>query len=385
MTGFGNKRIIAAIAAIALINGLQHCVSPVLSEIHHHFSSVDISFVQMLITAPCLIAMIVALITGWLAMRVDQRTLFLTAAAVSGVTGVLPYLADNFWILFFSRMAYGLSLGIAVSLVTALVADYFEGEQRVRVMGMQGASVGATMMIVTTVCGVIGKGDFRRAYFINLLAFVAFAIIAVCLPKKEKKKRRGMQRIQLNHRVFVMAAFMFVESFFVITFTTNISMHLSGSLKGDTAVAGLLTGIFSVSQVIFGFLLNHIVKVSRKYTLPGAMFGLALGYLVIAVFPGNTVMLVLGAVLCGYSQGVYFPKAMVEVTTVVPLASAPMASSVMTVAICGSQLISPVIINIAAKLVFGETTTTNAYMIACIGTVISGICAVIWKMKDKNC
>lgn len=45
-------KIIISIAAISFIQGLQYCVSPVLGQIQEHYPDVNISLVQMLITAP---------------------------------------------------------------------------------------------------------------------------------------------------------------------------------------------------------------------------------------------------------------------------------------------------------------------------------------------
>ncbi len=76
------------------------------------------------------------------------------ASLVAGITGFLPYLSDSFGLLFFSRTFYGVGLGLATALNTAVVAEFFEGDERVSVMGIQAASVGAGMVVVTTVGGM---------------------------------------------------------------------------------------------------------------------------------------------------------------------------------------------------------------------------------------
>lgn len=60
-----------------------------------------------------------------------------------GVTGIMPWIRDSFELLFFSRIIYGIALGLATTLNTAVVADFFHGKERVTAMGIQAASIGA--------------------------------------------------------------------------------------------------------------------------------------------------------------------------------------------------------------------------------------------------
>ncbi len=384
-TGNIKARVVATVFAIALINGLQHSLSPVLSSVHAYYPGVDVSLIQMLVTVPTLMAVVVALLTGWLALYISKKKIFLFAALVAGVTGLVPLLSDSFWTLFLFRALYGVALGIVVSLVTALVADFFDGEERVQVMGVQGASVGAGMVLVTTLAGIVGRTDFHNTYYLSILGFVAFIAILLLLPEVPVKRAEGgeKKRIRLNAEVWRMAAFLFAEGFFIIVYTTNLSMHLAGALKGDTAVAGMITGVFSAAQILMGVLLGRISRITGRYTLPVAMFALAAGYLLLVFFPGNLPILLVGAVFCGYSQSVYCAKAMAEVTTVVDQDSTPMASSLMTCALCLSQFVSPVVIGGVSRIFFGEVTTTGAYLLGSIGIFCVGLLAVLWKRKAQ--
>ena len=384
-TGSIKIRVVATVFAIALINGLQHLLSPVLSSVRDYYPDIDVSLVQMLVTVPTLVGVFFALLTGWLALHVSKKKIFLFAALVSGITGLLPLLSDSFALLFVSRALYGMSLGIVVSLVTALVADFFDGDERVQVMGIQGASVGTGMVLVTTLAGFIGRTDFHHTYYLSILGFISFFAILVLLPEVPvaKPEKGEKKQIRLNAEVFRMAAFIFAEGFFIIIYTTNLSMHLTGALKGDAAIAGTLTGIFSASQIIMGILLGRIAKVTGRYTLPVALFSLAAGYLLTALFPGSMSILAVSAVLCGYSQSVYCAKAMQEVTTVVDPDSTPMAASLLTCSLMLSQFVSPVVVNALSGVLFGSVTTTGAYLIGSVGAAAAACAAVLWKRNSN--
>ena len=100
-------KVIIAIAAISFIQGLQYCVSPVLGQIQEHYADVDVSFIQMLITAPALMSMIVAVLSGWLVIKISKKKLLIFGSLVAGVTGFLPFLSDSFFPELFTEWGWG--------------------------------------------------------------------------------------------------------------------------------------------------------------------------------------------------------------------------------------------------------------------------------------
>lgn len=377
-------RIITAIVCISFIQGLQFSVSPVLGQIADHYQGVDVSLVQMLITAPSIVSIVVAVISGWLVVKISKKKLLVFGSLIAGIAGFVPLLSDSFLLLFTSRTVYGISLGLATTLNTAVVAEFFEGRERVTVMGIQAASIGAGMVVVTTAGGWLGAGDFRNSYLINVIGFIACILIAVCLPETGTAKVTKTEKIRLNKEVALTSVFGFLEYLFLITFTTNIAMHLAGPLTGDTAVSGNLTGVFSAIQIIAGFILGAVTKITGKYTLPAAMFSFSIGAVFLVLFPSDAAMLTVGAIFCGFSQGVFIPTAMVTVSNAVAPVATAMASACFTCGMCLGQFVSPTVLNTVSKVVLGEVTTGNVYLIAAVGMAIAAVLAVVWRSGRKE-
>ena len=317
----------------------------------------------------------------WAVVKISVKKLLLIGAVISGVTG---FLADNFWLLFVSRTVYGIGLGIATTMNVAVVAEFFEGNERAQVMGIQAASVGAGVAVVSTLGGMLGRNAFTNSYFINVIGFIAFALIAVCLPDTGTVKETESEKIRLNRKVFMIDLFGVLEFIFLMSFTTNIAMHISGPLAGNTTVSGNLTGIFSGAQIVIGLLLGIIAKRAGRMTLPLAMFSFAAGAVILVAFPSSFPMLAAGAVLCGFSQGMFVPTALTELSNSVPQVATAMASASFTCAMNLGQLISPYALNTASGVLLGETTTGNVYIISVIGMVISAALAAVWKMRSSS-
>ncbi len=77
-------KIIISIVCISFLQGLQYTVSPVLNQIQEHYPKVDVSLVQMLITAPSLLAMIIAVISGWLVIKISKKSCCYLQALAGG-------------------------------------------------------------------------------------------------------------------------------------------------------------------------------------------------------------------------------------------------------------------------------------------------------------
>lgn len=377
-------KVIISIVAISFIQGLQYSVSPVLGQIQEHFPDVNVSLVQMLITGPALLAMVIALVSGWLVVKVTKKQLLVFGSFVAGVTGFVPLLADNFWLLFVCRILYGVGLGLATALNTAVVAEFFEGDERTSAMGVQAASVGAGMVAATTLAGVLGKHGFTWAYATHTIGFISMILIAALLPETGTVKVSGTEKIRLNADVFKISFLGLLEFLFLMSFTTNIAMHISGSLAGDTGASGTLTGIFSGAQIVMGLVLGKVSKVTGRYTLPTAMLSFVLGGILLILFPGSMAPLMVGAALCGFSQGMFIPTAMVGVSNAVAPVATAMASACFTCFMCAGQLISPTLLNSASGVIFGDSSTGHVYLIATVGMAVSAVLAVLINRTVKD-
>ena len=377
-------KIYVSIAAISIFNGLQFSLSPVLSNIRDYYRDVDVSLIQMLVTAPALLAMVISLFSGWLVLRFSYRKLLIFSALTAGISGFLPFLSVSFGLLLFSRVLFGIGLGFATTLNVAVVAEFFEGKARMKAMGFQAASVGAGMVVVNLLSGVLGKSGFQNAYFVNILAFVSLLIFIFLLPDTGVVKVSEKAPLKLNKKVYFLDLLAFLEFLFLISFTTNISMHLSGKIAGDSLVIGLLTGLFSLSQIVVGLILSRIARVTKRFTLAVAMASFALGAILLAANSSAIVLLVVGAVFCGFSQGIFMPTALTEISDSVSKESTTLAAATFTCAMNIGQFVSPTVLNNIVKICFGNVRTGNVYLIAAIGMVLASLMVFITKLNDNK-
>lgn len=377
----GKVNIILAVVAMSFTQGLQYFVSPVMEEIADYYRGIDLSLVQMLITIPAFVSVFASIVIGGLVTRISKKKIILFACGLAGVVGLIPLISGSFYLLFICRALYGVSIGVLAALNTAVVAEFFDGSARVRAMGIQGASIGAGLLIINMVSGILGGSGFKYTYYINLLGFLAMVVVAIFLPDTGMDQRKKKEKIRLNSDVAEICLFAFLAYIFLVTYSTNIAMHISGGGAGDSAVSGVMTGIYSVAQIFIGLVLGSITKVAKKYVLAISMFGFCIGAVILVLFPNNYVMLITASLLCGFAQGIYVPSAFVEISNSVPPIAVALASSAYNAAGCFGQTLSPYILNTGAKMMFGKMTTTGVFILAALGMGSTGIVFVIRRRK----
>lgn len=374
-------KIKLAVALISLCQGLQYTVTPVLNQIQSQYETIPTNFVQMLVTAPALASMVMALISGWLVTKISKKKLLLIGSFIMGAMGIVPMLSQSFWLLFASRLMIGIGMGLLMALSTAVIAEHFDGAERTATMGIQGASAGAGVLLSSSLAGVVGRSDFAAIYPLHLIAFVIMLGLAFCLPETGKTELQENEKLSINGKVLALCVLAFLETIFFSAFTTNIAFHLVGEEGAVTAQAGQLTSIFSVVQILAGIALGFISSRTKQFTLPIAVLQCALGGLMLMLSQTNPVLLVLGAIFFGISQGLFVPQAMFEVSEMVRSASVALASACLTLALNIGQFVSPVVLNTVAAATFGQADTKSVFAVIAIGAFAVAVIAALLRKK----
>jgi hypothetical protein len=81
--------------------------------------------------------------------------------------------------------------------------------------------------------------------------------------------------------------------------------------------------------------------------------------------------------LCGFSQGIFVPKSLVDISNAVNHASVPMAAAFYTCCMSLGQVISPMAINTLSNILFGEITTRHVYILAAVGMTLTALLVVL--------
>ena len=134
-------------------------LQPVQGLLGEHFAAVPGNeyWVPFLLTVPAIAAALFAIPAGYLADVFGRRPVLLVAMALYVVVGVGPFFLEDLVPIALCRIGVGLTEGVVLTVTTALLADYFKGRMRDRLMGFQAAIATISASLLIPLSGHLGS------------------------------------------------------------------------------------------------------------------------------------------------------------------------------------------------------------------------------------
>lgn len=282
-------------------------VSPLLGSLARSFPQSSMIEIKMVLTLPAIVSLISSQICGYMSLFLSKKRLLFAGIGVLTVGGCLSILPVSLHILIVLRFVVGIGLGIITPLSTGLIADYYEGKQRSRLIGISQAVAQIGSMVGTLFAGLVADWNWRLAFLIYVAGIPIFMLVLISLPATPNKVQQATDSVfhfaDLKSNIIPLFLTAFVFSLIFSSITTNISQYVE-YLKLHNSSAGV-----GICLMAFGGLLGSIavpkaLEKLKRLTLPVLMLFMALGFLALT-FSGSLLNLMLSLLLLGLSGGAF--------------------------------------------------------------------------------
>jgi MFS family permease len=299
---------LAAIAAAML--------APVLPKIAQSFQAdphvaVGVSLVA---TLPALFIAICAFPAGLLADRFGTRRVFLLGVGVYGFLGCAPMLLDSLMSVLVTRALLGIAGAIIMTCSAALLAEYFQGDERDRWFAINTAGAGLAAMVAVVLGGMLGQFNWRFAFALNGAAFILFPILL--LKTWSPAAQDGMRVANSNQAgssaekyhwgpvalICLITVFASMAFYVVIIQLSFILSERGVTSPGTIGLAAAIAVLFmALGSVLFKLLPLPVAgKLATSFAFS------AIGFLVLALSHGF-VFTEVGAAINGIGSGMALP------------------------------------------------------------------------------
>lgn len=332
-------RIKAAILAISVVQMGTNAISPILADIAAAFPQAGSSSVQLLMTFPSLLVIVVSLVAASLAARVPKKYLAAWGCGLFSLSGVLSWLFHGSLALLFAWAGMmGIGIGLVVPMATSLVSDCFEGAQRQTVMGWQSSAANVGAMAMTFLGGLLATLHWSCNYLVYLIALPGLVLALTCLPRSAGRMAsqsgqmdKGPGYFALLRRFPVLSGCLLAAAVTMLfnVVPTNLSMYVTEKGIGSAAQAGTATSLLLFSGTVGGLCYGALSKRLGRYVMAFGFSMLAIGQVVCSMAPTMSVVYV-GCLICGCSISTVMPRAMLEMAEASdgnPAATAALAMS----------------------------------------------------------
>lgn len=285
-----------------------------IAAISADFPNTPISTVQLLSTLPGLGSLIITLIAGQMAMRVSKKNLVLLGVALVTIGGLIPAFWNSSMVgLLACSVILGMGVGFISTINPMLLSQYFEGEERSGMMGVNTGMTSLGSMILTGVGGILGGQNWRNLYWVFAVGVLVFLLVLFCLPKDEpekeivtadgKKEKVSTVAVlkELKAPVYIIIFIAFLLGIAYTAYAANLSIVVAERGVGGTAMTGIINAVGTFGGIFAGFGLKYIRKVTKPNTLAFGFIFLLIT-LLLTYFFANPFVLMIAAVFAAMAM-----------------------------------------------------------------------------------
>jgi MFS family permease len=236
-----NKLLVKiSILSISLLTVMASAaISPALAKIRQAFPASDITLIKLVLTLPSLLIIPFSLLGGWLASRMKKKNILLIGLFIYFLGGIGGGLAQNITQLLIIRGIFGIGVGLIIPLSISLIADFYEKEERAKMMGLSGSVSHFGGVVFLLLSGWLACMNWRYAFGVYGLSVLIMFTVFFWLPEPEIKKTAGLVKSKLPGGVYlcaVLGALMMVAFYAA---PTNLAMFIENERQMYTSVTPL--------------------------------------------------------------------------------------------------------------------------------------------------
>jgi len=149
-------------------------ISPALPQMVTAFSNVENAafLVKLVLTLPALMIALFSPVAGRLIDRYGRLKILRLALILYAISGSAGYFLNSLYDILISRAVLGIAVGMSMTIVITLIADYFEGMERQKFVGLQIAFMSIGGILFIGLGGILSDFSWRYPFLLYLFSLV---------------------------------------------------------------------------------------------------------------------------------------------------------------------------------------------------------------------
>lgn len=322
-------------------------ISPSLPRMAAYFQDAPNAqvLVKMLLSVHALFIAVTAPAMGALMDRWGRRPVLAVSLLLYGLGGSSGFYLDSLYAIMAGRALLGVGVAGIMSGFTTLIGDYYRGEQRNRLMGLQAAFAGFGGLTFLTAGGVLADHGWRYPFLIYLFAFCVLPGVLAYLYEPDlasAQQRQNSPEAKTSLAPLLpiyLLAFLGMLIFYMIPVQLPFYLKTLGGISntGIGAAIGTMTLVGALSSMQF-----RRVKARLSYQAIFALFALlmGLGYSIVSL-SGSYGAVLVGMIVAGMGFGLLMPNVNVWLLSLVSSQARGKAVGGLTTFFQLGQFVSP--------------------------------------------
>ena len=259
-------------------------------------------------------------ITGRLIDRYGRLRILWFSLVLYAISGSAGYYLNNIYHILVSRAVLGLSVGMSMTIVITLIADYFEGMERQKFVGLQIAFMSMGGILFIGLGGILADIGWRYPFLIYLFSLLVLPLAVMFLdePKVGEKRNQSDQPVKAPQIIWML----FFNTMFMWIVFFLIPVQIPFYLKAIGVERNALIGAAIASSTLFSAVSSlSYSKIKSRFSFLSIF---SIGYLFMAAgfvcisLSHTYVLVVIAMMLSGLGMGMMIPNTNMWVMKIVP-------------------------------------------------------------------
>lgn len=332
-----------AVLSLSLLTLMSNsAVSPALGEISDYFCYSKESLIRLVPVIHAITIVPTIFFVGRLSRVFPGKALLVFGLSVFTLSGTIGGFVSNIFTLLLTRLFMGFGLGLVIPFSTALISDFFEGDEKTRLMGLSSSLNMFGGMIALLVAGQLASFSWRLPFLIYSFGIPVLGLTIRYLPNlaisatEEATVGTSPGRSILP---IVLSMFLFNLVFFILTPTMAFYLRYSG--LGDSRITGMVIASANIGGFAAGILLPQTRKTLGKFFIPVVLFSIGTGFILLSKATLIAVVF-LGTIVIGFANRSIYPLFFLKVTENTTPAEAIRRTSLLSTMVYLGQFMAPI-------------------------------------------
>ncbi len=366
-------------------------IAPSLPQIQHTFS--DTANVELLtrlvLTIPALFIALGSPLLGALNDKIGRLPVLFICLLIYTIGGTGGLYLNSLMAIIISRAVLGIGVAGIMTSFTTLIGDYYHGDERNQMMGLQAAFMALGGFVFLSSGGVLADIGWRWPFATYTFALVVLPMVWMFLkePSTNLSEQSDLTKTNfLSHEKILVVLTFFLGLLFMIIFYM-IPVQLPFYLKEIDIESNTLAGIALASLTLMGgiaSLFYRKLKTRLTFNMVYAFLFLmaAIGYFIISTAHNYTIVII-AQVISGLGFGLFMPNAVLCLMNMTPFRLRGRIVGGFTTAIFLGQFLSPIVVQPLVKFTGLSTSFKMAsYILFAIAIVY--LVGIVKNQLKKN-
>lgn len=374
------KMAILSVSLLTVMAGAA--ISPALGDIALAFPDVSETKIKLILTLPAVMIIPFIFISSNLTRRFPKKHILFVGMFFYLIGGLGGGLASSIELLLIFRAILGIGVGLLMPISTALVADFFDGEERTTTMGHVSAANNLGGVVLFLMSGVLAAISWRMSFSVYGLVIVAAIIVFFFLPNiKPEERTSGKTSAPLPKKLYAYGAAMFFLVLGFYSIPTNMALFIQQEGIGNSQSAGAVISIATAAGFFAGILLGKVKRVFGTYFVAFQLTLMSIGFLIVGI-SSNLVIIGLGVGFMGFGFGSILPVVFDQVSRQVPRSQTVQAMAIVTSMVFFGQFSSPIFLD-GIGVLFGNDSIRFMYLFLSSSMFIVAIAFFVVAFKTR--